>query len=53
MYPLKGELQDLGRKRGVEVDVKGWAEVMEGASRREWHPAQTATRSMTKRLMSW
>lgn len=35
MYPLKGDLQDLGRKRGVEVDVKGWGDVMEGASRRE------------------
>ncbi|KAK8846706.1 pantoate-beta-alanine ligase [Kwoniella newhampshirensis] len=33
MYPLKGELQDLGRHKGVSVDVKGWAEVMEGASR--------------------
>lgn len=35
MYPLKGELQDLGRKRGVEVDVKGWGDVLEGGSRRE------------------
>ncbi len=35
MYPLKGELQDLRNKKGVEVDVKGWGDVMEGASRRE------------------
>jgi pantoate--beta-alanine ligase len=35
MYPLKGDLQDLSKKRGVEVDVKGWGDVMEGASRRE------------------
>jgi pantoate--beta-alanine ligase len=35
MYPLQGDLQDLGKKRGVEVDVKGWGNVMEGASRRE------------------
>lgn len=35
MYPLKGDLQDLGKKRGVEVDVKGWGDVMEGASRRK------------------
>ena len=34
MYPLKGELQDLGRHKGVTVDVKGWGEVMEGLSRR-------------------
>lgn len=34
MYPLKGDLQDLKAKRGVEVDVKGWGDVMEGASRR-------------------
>nr|XP_031861856.1 pantoate-beta-alanine ligase [Kwoniella shandongensis]KAA5528928.1 pantoate-beta-alanine ligase [Kwoniella shandongensis] len=33
MYPLKGELQDLGRHKGVRVDVKGWGEVMEGSSR--------------------
>ncbi|WWC59145.1 pantoate-beta-alanine ligase [Kwoniella dejecticola CBS 10117] len=33
MYPLKGELQDLRSHKGVEVDVRGWAEVMEGASR--------------------
>jgi hypothetical protein len=36
MYPLKGDLQDLKQKRGVEVDVKGWGDVMEGASRREF-----------------
>jgi len=36
MYPLKGELQDLGRHRGVTVDVKGWGEIMEGLSRRQW-----------------
>lgn len=36
MYPLKGELQDLKSKKGVEVDVKGWGDVMEGASRREF-----------------
>lgn len=35
MYPLKGNLQDLSQKRGVEVDVKGGGDVMEGASRRE------------------
>lgn len=34
MYPLRGDLQDLTQKRGVEVDVKGWGDVMEGASRR-------------------
>jgi hypothetical protein len=34
MYPLRGNLQDLTQKRGVEVDVKGWGDVMEGASRR-------------------
>ncbi|WVW78790.1 pantoate-beta-alanine ligase [Kwoniella bestiolae CBS 10118] len=33
MYPLKGELQDLRSHKGVEVDVRGWGEVMEGASR--------------------
>ncbi|WWC87165.1 pantoate-beta-alanine ligase [Kwoniella dendrophila CBS 6074] len=33
MYPLKGELQDLRNHKGVEVDVRGWADVMEGASR--------------------
>nr|XP_019008806.1 pantoate-beta-alanine ligase [Kwoniella pini CBS 10737]OCF47587.1 pantoate-beta-alanine ligase [Kwoniella pini CBS 10737] len=33
IYPLKGELQDLRSHKGVEVDVRGWAEVMEGASR--------------------
>lgn len=35
MYPLKGELQDLSAHRGVEVDVKGWGDLMEGASRRK------------------
>lgn len=35
MYPLRGDLQDLSLKRGVEVDVKGWGDVMEGASRRK------------------
>jgi pantoate--beta-alanine ligase len=34
MYPLKGELQDLTRHRGVSVDVRGYGDVMEGASRR-------------------
>ena len=34
MYPLKGELQDLGRHKGVNVDVRGWGDVMEGLSRR-------------------
>ena len=34
MYPLRGDLQDLRQKKGVEVDVKGWGDVMEGASRR-------------------
>ncbi|ODN96448.1 pantoate-beta-alanine ligase [Cryptococcus wingfieldii CBS 7118] len=33
MYPLKGELQDLDAHKGVEVDVSGWGELMEGASR--------------------
>ncbi|ORY25324.1 putative PAN6 Pantoate-beta-alanine ligase [Naematelia encephala] len=33
MYPLKGELQDLGKHRGVSVDVRGFGDVMEGASR--------------------
>jgi hypothetical protein len=35
MYPLKGELQDLGRHRGVTVEMRGYGEVMEGVSRRE------------------
>jgi len=35
MYPLRGNLQDLSQKKGVEVDVKGWGDVMEGASRRK------------------
>jgi pantoate--beta-alanine ligase len=35
MYPLRGNLQDLSQKKGVEVDVKGWGNVMEGASRRK------------------
>ena len=35
MYPLKGELQDLQKHRGVTVELKGWGEVMEGQSRRE------------------
>lgn len=34
MYPLKGELQDMGKHRGVSVDMRGWGDVMEGASRR-------------------
>ncbi|WVF70117.1 pantoate-beta-alanine ligase [Kwoniella sp. CBS 6097] len=33
MYPLKGELQDLGKHRGLSVELRGWGEVMEGASR--------------------
>ncbi|TYJ54398.1 pantoate-beta-alanine ligase [Cryptococcus floricola] len=33
MYPLKGELQDLDAHKGVEVNVSGWGELMEGASR--------------------
>nr|AAS92525.1 PAN6 [Cryptococcus gattii] len=33
IYPLKGELQDLSAHRGVEVDVKGWGDLMEGVSR--------------------
>ncbi|ODN75334.1 pantoate-beta-alanine ligase [Cryptococcus amylolentus CBS 6039] len=33
MYPLKGELQDLDAHKGVEVNVRGWGELMEGASR--------------------
>lgn len=35
MYPLRGELQDLGQHRGVTISVNGWGDVMEGASRRE------------------
>jgi pantoate--beta-alanine ligase len=35
MYPLKGELQDLGKHRGVTVEMRGYGEVMEGVSRRE------------------
>lgn len=38
MYPLRGELQDLDRHRGVTVTVNGWGDVMEGASRRESTP---------------
>ncbi|WVR04367.1 pantoate-beta-alanine ligase [Kwoniella sp. DSM 27419] len=33
MYPLKGELQDLNKHRGVSVELRGWGDVMEGASR--------------------
>ncbi|WVQ76755.1 pantoate-beta-alanine ligase [Cryptococcus sp. DSM 104548] len=33
MYPLKGELQDLEAHKGVAVNVSGWGELMEGASR--------------------
>ncbi|ADV24265.1 pantoate-beta-alanine ligase [Cryptococcus gattii E566] len=33
IYPLKGELQDLSAHRGVEIDVKGWGDLMEGVSR--------------------
>jgi pantoate--beta-alanine ligase len=36
MYPLRGELQDLDAHRGVNVSVKGWGDVMEGSSRREY-----------------
>jgi pantoate--beta-alanine ligase len=43
MYPLKGELQDLGRKKGVEVDVKGWGDVLEGGSRREYSSVNVIT----------
>jgi pantoate--beta-alanine ligase len=35
MYPLKGELQDLAKHRGVTVEMKGYGEVLEGVSRRE------------------
>lgn len=35
MYPLRGELQDLSQHKGVNISVKGWGDVMEGASRRE------------------
>jgi len=40
MYPLKGELQNLERHKGVTVDVKGWGEVMEGISRRKPDPTR-------------
>ncbi|WVN87015.1 pantoate-beta-alanine ligase [Cryptococcus depauperatus CBS 7841] len=33
MYPLKGELQNMGTHKGLEVDVRGWGDVLEGASR--------------------
>ncbi|RXK42199.1 pantoate-beta-alanine ligase [Tremella mesenterica] len=33
MYPLRGELQDLRRYKGVTVDMKGGGDVMEGVSR--------------------
>ncbi|KAL1408462.1 pantoate-beta-alanine ligase [Vanrija albida] len=33
MYPLRGELQDMSRRKGASVEVRGWGEVMEGASR--------------------
>lgn len=36
IYPLKGELQDLSAHRGVEIDVKGWGDLMEGVSRRKF-----------------
>jgi hypothetical protein len=42
MYPLRGDLQDLSQKKGVEVDVKGWGDVMEGASRRKSPPLPLA-----------
>lgn len=35
MYPLRGELQDLSKNKGVTISVRGWGDVMEGASRRE------------------
>nr|ODN95454.1 pantoate-beta-alanine ligase [Cryptococcus depauperatus CBS 7855] len=35
MYPLKGELQNMGTHKGLEVDVRGWGDVLEGASRRQ------------------
>lgn len=35
MYPLRGELQDMSRRKGASIEVRGWGEVMEGASRRE------------------
>ena len=35
MYPLRGELQDLTKQKGVNISVRGWGDVMEGASRRE------------------
>jgi len=45
MYPLRGNLQDLSLKRGVEVDVKGWGDVMEGASRRMYVPVIAVNQS--------
>lgn len=52
MYPLRGDLQDLSRKRGVEVDVKGWGDVMEGASRRTFPQYNISTPSaLTSPLM--
>lgn len=35
MYPLRGELQDLGKHQGVGVEMRGLGDVMEGRSRRE------------------
>lgn len=43
MYPLRGELQNLAEHRGASVSVKGWGDVMEGASRREFEKRKWAT----------
>lgn len=48
MYPLsaipsgtvatgEGMLQDTTKQRGAFVEVKGWGDVLEGASRREYY----------------
>ena len=55
MYPLRGELQDLGRHHGLRVEMAGVGNVLEGRSRRESesghslgtlpHPSQVADQS--------
>lgn len=41
MYPLRGELQNMQQQKGAVVQLRGWGEVMEGASRREYMDATT------------
>lgn len=36
----EGMLQDVNKQRGAFVEVKGWGDVLEGASRREFPPQQ-------------